>query len=564
MLRLLPARSPSAAFPAVAARLLLAGLGLAGTAAAQTPPQVQPYATLSLPMSELRRFGTSVEAMGDTDGDGVPDFLVMEQGFGFSSKLTARFSGATLEPIALYRLGSDHDIGPDLSGDGVPDIVTGGPNGDGVNATGTYAAVVNGQNGALLLSLFTYRRTPGDCFGCGVAAIGNAIHGSEPDYVVGASASKTFRPLTGALFVLDGARSDSSLFGPIAPPHTAGVGTTWGYGRHGTLFALGDVDLDGLGDIAVGAPRDRPEADRDLPLGRVYVHSAATGSLLYTLVSPGRGTSEGFGERLFPVPDRTGDGAPEYFVYTISGGPPGTLQPAGRLSLYDGRRGVRLDSLDHPNRNGDDNAEFGVAFAQVPDLDGDGMADYVVGSPGSQVRFDGRSWPLDSGVIYVMSGGTKALLYLLVTPSPSRYGHFGASIASVGDLDGDGRPEIVAGAPGQPDTRNGSGFAYVFNLPTVTPVATDTPASAALLSLDATPHPVRTTSTFRFTLSTSGPVRLTLHDALGRTVAVLADGLRDAGANAVLLDAAAHAPGIYLARLTTAHGRATARVVVAR
>ena len=52
-------------------------------------------------------------------------------------------------------------------------------------------------------------------------------------------------------------------------------------------------------------------------------------------------------------------------------------------------------------------------------------------------------------------------------------------------------------------------------------------------------------------------VRLLLFDALGREVAVLADGARAAGEHTVTVDAARLVPGLYLARLDAASTSAT-------
>jgi hypothetical protein len=67
------------------------------------------------------------------------------------------------------------------------------------------------------------------------------------------------------------------------------------------------------------------------------------------------------------------------------------------------------------------------------------------------------------------------------------------------------------------------------------------------------PHPVRGPATISFTLPSPGPARLTLWDATGRSVAVLADGLWNAGEHVVRWDGSAArgplAAGPYLLRL---------------
>ena len=75
------------------------------------------------------------------------------------------------------------------------------------------------------------------------------------------------------------------------------------------------------------------------------------------------------------------------------------------------------------------------------------------------------------------------------------------------------------------------------------------PAELALRA--AYPNPSRGAVTVPFEVPTSGPVRLSVVDVLGREVAVLADGPHEAGAHAARVRAGALAPGVYVVRLST-------------
>jgi hypothetical protein len=68
----------------------------------------------------------------------------------------------------------------------------------------------------------------------------------------------------------------------------------------------------------------------------------------------------------------------------------------------------------------------------------------------------------------------------------------------------------------------------------------------------------------RFSIPSASAVRLALFDATGREVAVLAEGLRDAGIHSVRVSLAGLAPGMYFYRLATAAGTLTKAMVVAR
>jgi hypothetical protein len=78
------------------------------------------------------------------------------------------------------------------------------------------------------------------------------------------------------------------------------------------------------------------------------------------------------------------------------------------------------------------------------------------------------------------------------------------------------------------------------------------------------PNPVAGAGTVRYGLRAPAHVRLALHDALGREVAVVEDAERPAGAHVVALDVSALAPGAYVLRLSADGVRRTQRVTVAR
>jgi len=82
-----------------------------------------------------------------------------------------------------------------------------------------------------------------------------------------------------------------------------------------------------------------------------------------------------------------------------------------------------------------------------------------------------------------------------------------------------------------------------------TSVELDLGASAAFELAQNYPNPFNPFTTAVFELPEAGPVRLTVHDVTGRTIATLADGTLPAGAHAVRFDGSAYASGIYLLRL---------------
>src|SRR6266545_3813341 len=89
-------------------------------------------------------------------------------------------------------------------------------------------------------------------------------------------------------------------------------------------------------------------------------------------------------------------------------------------------------------------AYFGAALAGVGDVDGDGVPDLGVGEPSQNVA--GQD---NQGRVFVFSGATGARLRTLGNPDPQALARFGFALAGVGDVDGDGVPDLAVGAPVQ-------------------------------------------------------------------------------------------------------------------
>jgi len=90
----------------------------------------------------------------------------------------------------------------------------------------------------------------------------------------------------------------------------------------------------------------------------------------------------------------------------------------------------------------------------VPDANGDGKQDVVVGAP---FENPGTS-PVDCGRANLYSGATGALLFKFLPPTATANGRFGWSVSGVADITGDARGDVVVGEPGL-----GGGRAHMYN-----------------------------------------------------------------------------------------------------
>ncbi len=179
---------------------------------------------------------------------------------------------------------------------------------------------------------------------------------------------------------------------------------------------LGDVNADGHADFAVGAPGTAPGGTVYAYSGLVVTTTGQAGAELWSQSGSGAGAE--YGRRLAQVGDANGDGRGELAV-----GSPGTA--SGRAALLDAGSGAQRWSHDGVSAG----AGYGSSVAPAGDVDGDGTADVAIGAPGL------------SGEVVVRSGVSGLVLYRL-TGLPGQ--SFGVSLAS-GDLQGDGLPELLVG-----------------------------------------------------------------------------------------------------------------------
>ena len=194
-----------------------------------------------------------------------------------------------------------------------------------------------------------------------------------------------------------------------------------------TYVAVGDINGDGIADLAVSDPGYR--ADGLYNAGVVHLISGADGTTLRGY----QGTiaqSQFFGLGLAAL-DVNHDG-----VLDLAVGAPGQSGPngygAGAVWIFSGADGAVLSVTTGP-----DGSQYGGSLENAGDQNGDGVDDLYVGASGVGGYY---------GAVFVQSGADGSTLRVINTTTS--FANFGTVLATVGDVDGDGRADVAVSTPG--------------------------------------------------------------------------------------------------------------------
>ncbi|MFT7617250.1 MAG: hypothetical protein ACI97A_000884 [Planctomycetota bacterium] len=404
-------------------------------------------------------FGTSVAAIGDINGDFVPDFVVgAPLSTGGSDLGTIRVisgsTGDTLHAASGPQIGGKFGtavcgIG-DITGDGIPNFAVGAPRAGNVDLSNPptfsdFRGAVNIYSTANGLSLHQtiFGEQPYSAFGSVLANAGDVNGDGVNDLIVGAHSADFAGSNSGRVNVYSGAN-----FSLIYSYDGVGAGDRFGFAADG----VGDVNHDGFDDFAVGAWFNDTNGNN---AGAVYVYSGATGSLLHTLFgnSTGNPLGGGFGYSVAGPGDVNGDGTPDILVgspYTDDNG-----TDSGSARVFSGVDG----SLIHLFTGVSAGDNLGYSVGNVGDLNGDGYDDILVGAP-----FEDDNGT-DSGVVRVFSGLDGVRIQRIKGLMPND--NLGKSVAGIGDINLDGFADLLLGAPGSSTNGPGSGAVSVVISPTL-------------------------------------------------------------------------------------------------
>jgi len=308
---------------------------------------------------------------------------------------------------------------------------------------------------------------PDDAFGGSVAGAGDVNGDGYDDVMVGAPYYDGSGVNVGRAYVFYGSASGPSL---TAAWTADGEGS---YHAFGATAPAGDVNADGYADILVSAYNYGPGTTLSTGKAYLYLGSPSGPSATADWTATGAATSDYLGSSVAGAGDVNGDGYDDIAVGAPFYGGVNT----GRAYVYLGSASGPSSAADWTYTGGS-YAGAGTGVAGAGDVNGDGYDDLLVGS-----GYDGIGPPCCTGRADLFYGSASGLS---TTPAWTGTGeatsnYYGLSVASAGDVNGDGYGDILVGASNYASV----GRVYVYYGSATGPATTASWTSTGVASGDA-------------------------------------------------------------------------------
>ncbi len=406
-------------------------------------------------------FGQSVATAGDVNGDGYSDVIISAPGYDDGETNEGKVwvypgsaNGVPSGPLwsaqgdqANARFGAAVAPAGDVNGDGFDDVLVGTPyfNDETVDE-GRVFLYYGSADGPSAAPSWTAESNQADSqYGSAVAPAGDVNRDGYDDFVVGAYYYANGQAHEGRIYVYYGSDTTPGF------PWTAELNEEAAQLGRG-VGGAGDVNGDGYADVVAGAPTFNNAGD----IGRIYVYFGSETGMTSPPWHTGSPDWDGFGMRCAGAGDVDGDGYADILVGAPANSAP--LDQSGKVYLFRGSADGPVEPAAWSMAGDQEGCRLGEALATAGDVNADGYADVIIGSE----NYDGPS--LDEGKAYIYLGSPFGLAAAPCWEyDPDQAGaSFGASVATAGDVNGDGFSDVIVGADSLDMGQVNEGRGYIF------------------------------------------------------------------------------------------------------
>jgi hypothetical protein len=329
----------------------------------------------------------------------------------------------------------------DVNGDGFEDIIIGAYQNDAAGMDAGRAYIYFGGSAIdSIPDVILTGEAAEDVFGASVASAGDVNGDGFGDIIIGAYQNDAGGTNAGRVYIYFG--------GPVVDDIADVVFTGtipnnfFGY----VVTGAGDVNGDGYDDVIAAAPAYNSFA------GIAYIYYGGSSmdtipDVTVTGVNPG----DSFGSSMAYAGDVNGDN----FADVLVGAYDAFVNTAGKAYLYFG--GVSMDSIADVVMNGEEVADvFGASVSSAGDVNGDGYSDVIVGALNNDAA------GMDAGKAYIFFGGLSMDAIPDVIMTGSAAGDNFGTVSLAGDVNDDGFSDVIVGAIRNDAGGTNAGRTYVY------------------------------------------------------------------------------------------------------
>ena len=335
----------------------------------------------------------------------------------------------------------------DINNDNYDDVIVGVPRYSNGQPEEGAAFIYYGGPWGIDPTVFTILESNIDSaqFGYTVAAAGHVNYDGYSDVVIGAPQIRVsgMAGFVGRFYVFNGSSSGINTI------PDAMIDGSASHAFLGELLSSGDVNGDGYDDIIAGEWGAHNQYNTD---GIVWIHYGGPFGIQYTIPTMLQAYTPGgiFGRSVASAGDVNGDQIADILVGSIRSSDP-TFP--GSVRVYYGNVNG-MDTIPNVILTGH-TQNFGYKLAAAGSVNGDPYGDILISAP--------RFFPPFGDTVFIYHGSSTGIHTIpdAALAAPQDTGAYGASLAGAGDLNNDGFDDIIIGSCNRSNGQHLEGMAFV-------------------------------------------------------------------------------------------------------